>query len=511
MLSPLIWLPVVGALITGLAPLSAKQTRNAALATASLAIAWSLWLFARFDLTDFGFQITEKLPWLPALGLDYELGLDGLALLMVGLNSLLTWIAIYSSPATVERPRLFYSLMLIVSSAIAGAFLAQNFLLFFLLYEVELVPLYLLISIWGGKNRSYAATKFLLYTAVSGALILAGCFGMYWLGDACDFSYSELANTQLSLGWQIALLIPLLLGFGIKVPLIPLHTWLPDTYVAASTPVAIMLGGVLAKLGTYGLLRFGFSLLPDGWQVLAPGLAVWAAITVMYGAIVAIAQRDIKRMVAYSSIGHMGYILLGMAAGNPLSLAGGIAQMVSHGLILAILFHLVGIIEAKVGTRELDVLNGLMNPVRGLPLTSALLILGGMASAGIPGLVNFIAEFVVFQGSYPLFPVQTLICVVGTGLTAVYFVILLNRTCFGRLDNDRAYFPKVVADEKVPAFVLTALIVLLGLQPNWLMRWTEPTAVTAVAAAIAPTETSLHFRDAVPLAMDTLRQEPPER
>ena len=507
MLSPLIWLPVIGALIISVAPLSAKQSRDAALAASGGVLLWSLWLFTQFDLSDFGFQITEKLPWLPILGLNYELGLDGLALLMVGLNSLLTWIALYSSPNNTERPRLFYSLMLIVSSAVAGAFLAQNFLLFFLLYEVELAPLYLLIAIWGGEKRAYAATKFLLYTALSGALILVGCFGMFWLGGARDFSYSALAEMSLPLGCQVAVLLPLLLGFGIKTPLIPLHTWLPDTYVAASTPVAIMLGGVLAKLGTYGLLRFGFSLLPDGWRLLAPGLAVWAAITVMYGAVVAIAQRDIKRMVAYSSIGHMGYILLGMAAGAPLSLAGGIAQMVSHGLILAILFHLVGIVETKAGTRELDVLNGLMNPVRGLPLTSALLVLGGMASAGIPGLVNFAAEFVVFQGSYRQFPVQTLICVIGTGLTAVYFVILLNRTCFGRLDNQRAYFPQVTFDERVPAFMLTALIVFLGLQPSWLMRWSEPTPVSVIAEATAPVETSFNFKAVAPLAFNALKGE----
>lgn len=513
MLSPLLWLPLVGALTVGLAPLSPKQTRIASLVFSGIGVLWCLWLFIQFDLGNFDFQITERLLWLPALGLNYELGLDGLALLMVGLNSLLTWIALYSSTDTLERPRLFYSLMLIVSSVVAGAFLAQNFLLFFLLYEIELVPLYLLIAIWGGERRGYAATKFLLYTAVSGALILVGCFGMFWLGEANDFSYSTLAAVQLPVGWQVLLLLPLLLGFGIKVPLIPLHTWLPDTYVAASTPVAIMLGGVLAKLGTYGLLRFGFSLLPEGWRVLAPGLAIWAAITVMYGAVVAIAQQDIKRMVAYSSIGHMGYILLGMAAGIPLSLAGSIAQMVSHGLILAILFHLVGIVEAKVGTRELSALNGLMNPVRGLPLTSALLVLGGMASAGIPGLVNFAAEFVVFQGSFSKFPVQTLTCVVGTGLTAVYFVILLNRTCFGRLDNERAYFPKVTLEEKVPAFVLTALIVFLGLQPTWLMRWAEPTPAAAIAKATDPVETSFNpppVRLLSPdLPISQLRQSPP--
>ncbi|MEO0756359.1 MAG: NADH-quinone oxidoreductase subunit M [Cyanobacteria bacterium J06648_16] len=480
MLSVLIWLPVVGAVL--LFALPAKQSRLGALGVSGLATVWAGWLFVQFDLSNMGFQITEQLTWLPVLGLDYTLGLDGLGLLMVGLNALLGWIAIYSTKLDIERPKLFYALMLMVSGAVAGAFLAQNFLLFFLFYEVELVPLYLLISIWGGEKRGYAATKFLLYTALSGALILAGALGMVWLGNASDFSYAALTQVNLSELSQVLLLVPLLLGFGIKVPMIPLHTWLPDTYVESSTPVAILLGGVLAKLGTYGLLRFGFSLLPEGWQVLAPGLAVWGVITVIYGAIVAIAQKDIKRMVAYSSVSHMGCILLGAAAGTPLSVAGSVAQMASHGLILAILFALVGLIEDKVGTRELDKLNGLMNPIRGLPVISALLVMGGMASAGIPGLVNFATEFVVFQGSFRQFPVPTILCVLGTGLTAVYFVILLNRTCFGRLDNQRAYFPRVTLNEKIPALVLTVLIVGLGIQPGWLLRWSEPTAVGAVAA-----------------------------
>jgi NAD(P)H-quinone oxidoreductase subunit 4 len=190
-------------------------------------------------------------------------------------------------------------------------------------------------------------------------------------------------------------------------------------------------------------------------------------------------------MVAYSSIGHMGYILVSAAAGTPLSVLGAVAQMVSHGLILAILFYLVGIVETKVGTRDLDVLNGLMNPVRGLPLTSALLVAGGMASAGIPGLVGFPAEFLVFQGTFAVFPVQTLICVIASGLTAVYFVILLNRTCFGKLDNNLAYYPKVLLMEKVPALVLAAIILFLGIQPTWLVRWTEPTT-TAIVAVMPP-------------------------
>ncbi len=480
MLSTLIWFPALGAIAIALLPI--RQSKLAALILSGLALAWTLWIASQYDFTNPLLQFQEYLPWLEALGLNYQLGVDGLSLPLLLLNSLLTWIVIYRSREDTDRPRLFYSLILLVSGGVAGAFLAQNLLLFFLFYEVELVPFYLLISIWGGEKRSYAAIKFLLYTALSGALILVAFLGLVWLQGADSFAYEVLMGQSLPLWVQTVLLGFLLVGFGIKIPLVPLHTWLPDTYVEASAPVAILLGGVLAKLGAYGIFRFGLGLFPEAWATLAPGLATWATVSVLYGATVAIAQKDIKRMVAYSSIGHMGYILLGGAALTALSLVGAVTQMVAHGLILAILFHLVGVVEAKVGTRDLDVLNGLMNPIRGLPMISALLILGGMASAGIPGLVGFVSEFLVFQGSYAAFPIQTLLCLVGTGLTAVYFVILLNRTCFGKLDNAIAYFPKVEWREQVPALILAAIICFLGIQPTWLVRWSEATTVSMVAA-----------------------------
>ncbi|MGB3668649.1 MAG: NADH-quinone oxidoreductase subunit M [Phormidesmis sp.] len=484
MLSTLICIPLVGALLIAFLPLklSAAQTRLTAFAFSGASLLWTLWLFTQFNLAAPGMQLSEFMTWLPMLGLNYDLGLDGLSLMMVFLNSLLTWIAIYSSAAELERPRFFYSLMLFVSSGVAGAFLAQNLLLFFLLFEIELVPLYFLVSIWGGPKREYAATKFLLYTALAGAFILAAFLGTAWLGKTLDFSYEQISQIQLPLTAQVVLLSLLLVGFGIKIPLVPFHTWLPDTYVAASPSVAILLGGVLAKLGTYGIFRFGLGLFPDAWALLSPGLAIWATISVLYGSVTAIAQKDIKRMVAYSSIGHMGYVMLGGAAFTELSLVGAISQMVSHGLILALLFNLVGIVEAKVGTRQLDQLNGLMNPLRGLPLVSALLVLSGMASAGIPGLVGFITEFLVFQGSYSTFPISTLVCVIGTGLTAVYFVILINRTCFGRLDSQKAYYDKVSTGEKIPALILATLVVVLGLRPGWLVQWSAATSAEMIAA-----------------------------
>jgi NAD(P)H-quinone oxidoreductase subunit 4 len=484
MLSLLIWLPIAGALIVGCLPanLPSSKVRVGALGIASAVLLWTVLIVSQFNIHLPGMQMTEYLPWIETLGLNYQLGVDGLSLVLIALNSLLVWIAILTSSEQTDRPRLFYALLLLINGGVAGAFLSQNLLLFFLFYELELVPFYLLISIWGGAKRGYAAVKFLIYTAVSGALILAGFLGLVWLTKAPSFSFDDILGQTLPIGVQVTLLLILTIGFAIKIPLVPFHTWLPDTYVEASTPIAIMLGGILAKLGTYGLFRFCLQLFPEAWVKLAPAFAIWAAVSIIYGAVAAIAQKDIKRMVAYSSIGHMGYIFLAAAASTTLSLVGGISQMVAHGLILAILFHLVGVVEHKVGTRELDVLNGLMNPIRGLPTISSLLVLGGMASAGIPGLAGFIAEFLIFQGSYATFPLQTLLAVVGTGLTAVYFVILLNRTCFGKLDNATAYYPKVVFTEKFPALVLAGLILLLGVQPSWLVRWSESTATAFVAA-----------------------------
>ncbi len=476
LLSAFIGLPVLGAAAVAFWPgsITQQQLRTLALIIASGLVALTVFLFSQFDLSDPGMQFQSSWVWVERIGLNFRLGVDGLSLSLLGLSGLLTWITIFSTNSDQSRSRLFYTLILLVNGAVAGAFLSENTLLFFLFYELELIPFYLLIAIWGGERREYAAFKFLIYTAVSGILMLIGFLTLFWLSGAASFDRLDLQAQQLPIGTQVLLLVILIVAFGIKIPLIPFHTWLPDAYGEASAPVAILLGGVLSKLGTYGLVRFCLGLFPEAWAQLSPTLAVWAGICVLGGALAAIAQKDIKKMVAYSSIGHMGYILLGCAAATHLSLVGAVAQMISHGIILAILFNLVGLVETKVGTRDLDVLNGLLNPIRGLPLVSGLLILGGMASAGIPGLASFIAEFMIFQGSYSRFPLPTILTIIGTGLTAVYFVILLNRTCFGRLDNDSAYYPVVTKAEKAPALILAVLIVFLGVQPTWLVRWSEP-------------------------------------
>ncbi len=481
MLSAFIWIPIVGAALLGFWPqLTAPQARKISLVISGGLFIWSLFLVGLFNFSDPGLQMVEFFPWLEPLGLNYFLGLDGISLPLILLNGLLVGTAIWSTDSVISRHRLYYSLILLIYSGIAGSFLAQNLLLFLLFYELELIPLYLLIAIWGGKRRGYAATKFLIYTAVSGIIILAAFLGIVWLTQAPNFDLNTLESSSLGIAalpltTQLILLGGIVIGFGIKIPLVPFHTWLPDAHVEASTPISVLLAGVLLKLGTYGLLRFGVGLFPDAWVEIAPWIASWSVISVLYGASCAISQTDMKKMVAYSSIAHMGYILLAFAAATPLSLLGSVIQMVSHGLISGLLFLLVGVVYKKSGSRNLDVLRGLLNPERGLPLIGSLMVLAVMASAGIPGLVGFISEFIVFRGSIEVFPVQTLLCMIGTGLTSVYFLILTNRAFFGRLSDLVIQLPQVQWRDRIPAIALAMIITLLGIQPQILVSLSEST------------------------------------
>jgi NAD(P)H-quinone oxidoreductase subunit 4 len=505
MLSALLLIPFLGALGLVLWPGSPRPEalRRAALALLALQLAWSVRVLLAFDPHVGGLQLQESLGWVESLGLSYRLGIDGLSLPLVLVNTALTLVSAVCTRDFSNRPRIYFALLLVISGAVNGAFLADNLLLFFLFYELELIPLWLLISIWGGAGRAYAATKFLLFTAVSGMLILGAFLGLALFSGSADFSITPVLQGQLPMGAQLVLLGALLVGFGIKIPLVPFHTWLPDAHTQASTPVSVLLAGVLLKLGTYGLLRFCLGLFPAAWALLAPWLAIWAAVSVLYGSLAAIAQRDMKRMVAYSSVGHMGYILLAAAAATPVSLLGAVFQMVSHGLISALLFLLVGIVYRKTGTRDLEVLRGLLNPERGLPYTGTLMILGVMASAGMPGMAGFISEFLVFRGSIATYPLATLLCLVGSGLTAVYFLLLVNRAFFGRLAITPPSDPvadarldvrliAVAPRETIPATALATGVVGLGLVPALLGRLSEgastamarlPGLVAALAAA----------------------------
>ncbi len=487
MLSFLIWLPIVGSLIIAFLPnKNAQLIRLTSLVISVIALAISLLLITNYDYQIQGLQLTEFLPWIEVLGLNYNLGIDGLSLPLVILNNLLIMLAVYSSNLTQEkshilvRPKLFYSLILILAGCINGALLAQNLLLFFIFYEIKLIPVYLLINIWGGENRGYAGTKYLLYTAFSGIFVLVAFLGIVFLTTS-SFDYETVQTQILPFSKQLILLITLIIGFAIKIPLVPLHTWLPDAYTESSSPVSMILGGIVSKLGTYGLIRFGLGLFPQLWNSVAFWLAAIAAISALYGSFLAISQTDLKKMVAYSSVAHIAFVVLATAAGTSIAISGAICQMFAHGLIVALLFYLVGMIENKTGSRDLNVLKGLMNPRRGFPVIGGLTILAVMASAGIPGMVGFIGEYISFQGSFTVFPTFTVFCLVATGLTSVYFVILLNKTFFGKIDCRQTpnVYPQVQIGERLPAFILALLIVVLGIQPNWLTNLTEYSIVAS--------------------------------
>lgn len=481
MLSLFIWIPIISSIVICFLPQFKNNViyKNIALTVATIVLIVNIVLANQYQIDFVGLQFTENIVWLDWLGLGYNLGVDGLSFSLLFLNSLLTLIAIYITPKEIQRPRFYYGMILLLSGGVAGAFLAQNLLLFFLFYEIEIVPLYFLIAIWGGARRGYAAMKFLIYTAISGFLVLISFLGLVWLSQETTFAFEPLKSHSLTLNSQLLLLIPLLIGLFIKIPIFPFHTWLPDAHVEASTPVSVLLAGVLLKLGTYGLLRFGIGFFFDAWVMIAPYLAFLAGISALYGATCAIAQKDMKKVVAYSSIAHMAYVLLAAAASTRLSLNASILQMVSHGLISAMLFILVGIVYKKTGSRDVDYLRGLLNPEKGLPITGSLMILAVMASSGIPGMVGFVSEFLIFRGSFPIFPIPTLLCLVGTGLTAVYFLLMVNKVFFGRLTPELSNLPRVLWSERIPALFLAFLIILFGLQPNLMIRWskTQPTII----------------------------------
>jgi NAD(P)H-quinone oxidoreductase subunit 4 len=481
--------------------LNPQLARPAALAVGAAQVALGLVMaLGGQDLS--AYAITQS--WLPQLGLALDLGLDGVSLPLVLLASALTAMAVLATPASQERPRFYFSLLLATNLGLVGAFLARNALLFVFAYELILIPTTLLVASFGGAKRAGAAVRFLTYGAASGLTLLAAVLAFVWLQPgagvgsitgsgqgALSFAYADLAQHALSPENQRWVMALVLLAFGLKLPVVPLHGWQPATYSQAPTPVAMMLSGAVSKLGAYGLLRFGLELLPDTWAAWSPWIAAVGAISAIYGALNAIAQLDMRRLVAYSSLGHMGMLVLALAAATPLSLQGVVAQMLAHGLIIALLFCVVGMIEAKTGTSSIAELSGLLNPQRGLPFTLGLMFLGLMAAAGVPGLAGFVAELLVFEGSWTAFPLPTLVCLVASGLTAVYAVRLFNRVGFGRLDNARADWKSTTWSERLPAMVLAAAVLIAGVWPQALTGLSESTTAglairTALATATAP-------------------------
>ena len=387
-----------------------------------------------YDASNASLQLVETYPWIPRLGLNWSVSVDGLSMPLVLLAGLVTTLSIFAAWRVDRRPRLFYALMLVLYAAQIGVFVAQDVLLLFIMWEVELVPVYLLICIWGGQKRRYAATKFLIYTAAASIFILIAGLAMAFSGDTITFDMVQLGLKDYPLSLELALYAGLLIAFGVKLAIFPMHTWLPDAHGEASTPVSMILAGVLLKMGGYGLIRLNLELLPDAHVYFAPVLAILGVVNIIYGAFSSFAQTNMKRRLAYSSISHMGFVLLGIASFTDLGISGALLQMLSHGLIAAVLFFLAGVTYDRTHTMTMTEMGGLG---QALPKVFTLFTIGSMASLALPGMSGFASEIAIFIGmatsdsySSTFRTVTILLAAVGLILTPIYLLSMLRQVFY---------------------------------------------------------------------------------
>ncbi len=465
-LTILIFLPAVAAGIILLLPQSMEQNAKWVALGASLAIlALSIQMFFAFDLNDPGYQFVERHDWVEigSFNLQYHLGVDGLSMPLVVLTTCLTLAAVLVSFSVTMRPRAYYACLMVLSCSVLGVFAALDFMLFFLFWELELFPMYLLISVWGSGRKEYSATKFVLYTIAGSAFMILGIFVLAFDAntfDIVELGQSDFQDTLIPLGWVFALLF---IGFAVKLPIVPLHTWLPDAHSDAPTAVSVMLAGVLLKMGGYGIIRMCVTMMPgvaEDWDVWLAGIG---AFSVLYGAFITLRQTDVKRLVAYSSVSHMGLVLLGIGALGETGLVGATYQMLAHGLITGMMFVMIGLMYERTHTREIARLGGL---ARQMPLITTGLVFAGFGSLGLPALAGFIAEITVFIGAFDKFEWAVLASIFGVVLSAGYVLWTLQRVVFGPVKHDW----DGVTDqhhwwEHTVVIGLAALVVLLGVYP----------------------------------------------
>jgi NADH-quinone oxidoreductase subunit M len=465
-----IFLPLAGALLVWLAPSRPGTSRTLAALVSGVVLLLSLVLFANFNRTAGGFQFDTNLRWIPAIGANYHVAVDGISLPLVILNALLTFLAVLVSWNLTLRPKEYFALVLVLETAVAGVFTSLDFFLFFLFWELELAPMFLLIGIWGGPNRDYAAMKFLIYTVLGGAFLLLGILVLYFGAGISTFDMLALSGASNTLPFylQVATFLLLAVAFAVKIPIFPFHTWLPDAHVEAPTAISVLLAGVLLKMGGYGLLRVCVSVLPGAAVYLAGVLAALAVINIIYGALVALAQRDLKKIIANSSVSHMGFVVLGISALTQTGFEGAVLQMFTHGTITGLLFMMVGLVYDRTHTRDVWAMGGLAQQ---MPKIATVFVVAGLASLGLPGLSGFVAEFLVFLGS---FSGQTgaLLTVLGTFgivLSAGYILWLLERVFYGPMSDQWRSLTDATRLEMVTVGTLVALIVLVGVYPNILL------------------------------------------
>jgi NADH-quinone oxidoreductase subunit M len=503
LLSVLVFLPAAGAVLLLFFPRSAVGAARAfSIAVSVLELALSLALWTRFDLLQQGFQFREKIAWIPQLGISYNVGLDGISLLLVLLTTVLTPVSLLFSYSHLEKEvRGFALTFLVLEAGILGSLVALDLALFYFFWEVMLVPMYFIIGIWGGPRRIYASMKFFLFTMAGSLLMFLAILFMAIRHQAAtgvwSFALEDLYRLTFTGRVETLLFFAFALAFAIKVPVFPLHTWLPDAHTEAPTAGSIILAGVLLKLGVYGYLRFALPLFPDAATRFAPWLGILGVIGVVYGAAVAYAQHDMKRLVAYSSVSHLGLVVIGIGAFTTMSLSGSILQMVNHGLSTGALFLLVGVLYERRHTREVDAYGGIAGIV---PVTTTLFLIATLSSIGLPGLNGFVGEFLILLGTWTS-PHRWWAAAGATGVifSAIYMLTLVQRVFWNPfVHEENKKLTDIRPSEFVAAAVLVVLMVWIGVRPNDVLDRIRPSVEFLQKAVAAKQVASAETRSAGP-------------
>jgi NADH-quinone oxidoreductase subunit M len=483
-LSGLLLLPFGGAILMFFLP----KDRPGAARVAALVVSLATFALSVPLLTGFArvreMQFVESIPWIPDFGIAYRIGIDGISLFLVLLTTFLTPIVIVSSWRGIhERVRAFHGMLLLLEVGMIGAFIALDMFLFYVFWELMLIPMYILIGVWGGPRRIYAAVKFILYTIVGSLLMLVAILALYFIHHAqtgiYTFDLAALQSTGLSYHQQIWLFAAFALAFAIKVPLWPLHTWLPDAHVEAPTAGSVILAGVLLKLGTYGFLRFAIPFFPDAALRLQPLFMTLAVIGIIYGALVAMVQEDVKKLVAYSSVSHLGYVMLGLFSFNMEAFSGALYQMLNHGLSTGALFLLVGIVYERRHTRMIADFGGIATRV---PLFAAAFILVTLSSIGLPGLNGFVGEFLILTGAFGAERTAAILACTGVVLGAVYMLWLTQRFLFGKIRHpENEGLQDLSRREGLLLVPILLLIIYMGVQPGLFLDRMQPSLEGALA------------------------------
>jgi NADH-quinone oxidoreductase subunit M len=468
LLTALVFLPLAGAVASALVPSRLTQwPRRIALATSLADVVLAVSVLGRFDRFDPGLQLVEQVPWAPGLGISYKLGIDGLSLPLVLLTVGLVVAAVIGSFKQERSPGAFFALLLLLETTMLGVFVAHDLILFYVFWEAVLIPMYFLIGRWGSADRRYAATKFFLYTLAASVLMLAGLITAGLAAGSFDYGQVLAAKTATTLQW--ALFAAFFVGFAVKVPIVPFHTWLPIAHVEAPTAGSMLLAGVLLKMGTYGMLRFLMPLAPEPFRRAAPWLVALGVVNVLWGAFMALAQKDLKRLVAFSSVSHMGLVVIGIGLATPAAIDGAVFMMVSHGIVSALLFLMVGLVYERTHTRMIAEIGGIG---RTMPVLAGVWLFASLASLGLPGLSGFPAEFIVLSefvsGLKPEVRLAALIPAAAMVITAAYYLWAYQRIGMGEPPEGQTALPEMDLREGLAAAPLMFASLAIGVAP-WLV------------------------------------------